>query len=84
MFGQLHEIKTKLARMKILDVFRKESHSHMLITLGLNLLDLLEVTLDEEAMNTIAELFLQKKTSINAHHSIVGLTTVDQSAGLCG
>ena len=59
LFGELHEMETQLAGMKIPDVFREEAHSQMLETLRLNLVDLPEGTVDEEAMKIIAKPFAQ-------------------------
>ena len=60
LFRRFHEIETKPARMKIPDVFREEAHCQMLETLSLNLVDLPEGTIDEEAMETIAKTFAQR------------------------
>ena len=40
LFGELHEMETQLAGMKIPDVLREEAHSQMLETSRLNLVDL--------------------------------------------
>ena len=68
MFCELHEMETQLAGMKIPDVFREEAHSQKLETLRLNLVDLPEGTVDEEAMKTIAKPFAQG--IINQHAPI--------------
>ena len=52
-------METQLAGMKIPDVFREEAHSQTLETLRLNLVDLPEGTVYEEAMKTIAKTFAQ-------------------------
>ena len=55
----MHEMETKIAGMKIPDVFHEEALSQKLETLRLILIDLPEGTVDEEAMKTIAKPFAQ-------------------------
>ena len=78
LFSELHEMETQLAGMKVPDVFREEAHSRLLETLRLNLVDLPEGTVDEEAMKTISKHFAQHVPFIG------GFTTVDLLGGLYG
>ena len=52
-------METQLAGLEIPDVFCEEAHSQMLETLRLNLVDLPEGTIDEEAMKTTEKPFAQ-------------------------